>query len=77
MSNPAAPPTDPRTIKDNYTFTPYQLAKNLRREDVLVCLDPRVRRGEQVGRQQRGVGDMGEGSRGERQGFEERTCWCA
>lgn len=49
VSNPAAPPTDPRTIKDNYTFTPYQLAKNLRREDVLVCLDPRVRGAEMQG----------------------------
>lgn len=39
--NPSNPPVDPRTIKDNYNFTPHQLAKNLRREDVLPLLDPR------------------------------------
>ena len=27
-------PTDPRTIRDDYGYTPYMLARNMRREEV-------------------------------------------
>ena len=35
---PVIEPTDPRTIRDDYGYTPYMLARNMRREEVGVKL---------------------------------------
>ncbi|GAX79644.1 hypothetical protein CEUSTIGMA_g7085.t1 [Chlamydomonas eustigma] len=42
-SGPIEAPTDPRTMRDEYGYTPYQLARNLIREEVLPLIDPRAK----------------------------------